>query len=297
MTPVVPPPAGGDRVESSVVAFARDIKLEHSVFALPFAFIGCLSAVHVGAGAISWRLAGLVLAAMFFARTAAMGFNRWHDAKFDAQNERTKNRAIPAGRLSRPTALAFTLSAAALFVLVAFVINRTAGFLSPVALLVILGYSTTKRWTSASHLVLGLSLAMAPAGGWIAVAGSLESRPMLLAAAVLCWVTGFDILYALMDLEFDRRSGLYSIPARFGERFARLAAQLLHGIAFVALVLAGRALGLGIGWFSATAVVAICLVAQHLLSRDRTKIPQAFFHLNAGVGFIMLAGFLFDTLP
>ncbi len=280
---------------AQLFAFTRDIKLEHTLFALPFAFIGALAAQRAGPGEITPRLGLLILAAMVTARTAAMGFNRWHDAPLDARNPRTKNRAIPAGLLDRRTALAASIGCAALFITSASAINLLAGLLSPVALAVILGYSTTKRWTAASHLVLGLSLAMAPAGGWIAVSGGFAPPLFFLAASVLLWVAGFDILYSMMDLEFDKRAGLHSIPARLGERAAMNLSRAFHAGAVVLLWLFGLHTSAGRGWTSATIVTALCLIAEHQLARDKTRIPAAFFHVNAAIGLILLAGFGFDT--
>lgn len=280
------------RVEGPLAAFSRDIKLEHTLFALPFALIGALAAQRTGAGAITPSLLILILAAMVTARTAAMGFNRWHDAPLDAANPRTKDRAIPSGRLASGTALAITIAAAALFTAAAFAINRLAGLLSPLALVVILGYSTTKRWTAASHLVLGLSLAMAPAGGWIAVAGRFAPPLFLLAGAVLFWVAGFDILYAMMDMEFDRGTGLHSIPARLGERAGMTISRVFHLATIALLAGFGEFSALGWGWRGATMLAAACLVAEHILAHDRRKIPTAFFHVNAAIGGIMLAGML-----
>lgn len=289
-----PLPAPGAHAPSPGTAFLRDIKLEHSLFALPFAFIGALSAVHLERGALDLRLALLVLACMVTARTAAMGFNRWHDAGIDAANPRTAGRAIPSGLLPRRAALAYTAAAAVAFLVLAALINPLCGSLAPLALLVILGYSTAKRWTTLAHLILGLALSLGAGGGWVAVAGTIEIAPAVLMAAVLCWVAGFDILYALMDLEFDRARGLHSIPARFGERGAYAASRALHAASILFLVAFGAAAGLGTGWFAGTSLTAASLVAQQVLARDRTRIPVAFFHLNAGVGFLLLAGLAWD---
>jgi 4-hydroxybenzoate polyprenyltransferase len=277
-----------------IIALVRDIKLEHSLFALPFAFIGAVAAARSGAGELTLRTGALVLLCMIFARTAAMGFNRWMDAEIDRANPRTSGRAIPSGRLSPGVVLATVIVASGLFISTAALINPLCGYLSPLALVVILGYSTTKRWTALSHLVLGLSLAMSPAGGWLAVAGAFALPLWILAAAVIFWVAGFDVLYSLQDVDFDRGRGLHSIPARLGERAAYGLSRLFHLLAAVALFTFGNLTALGAGWFAASAATTLCLVAQQLLARDRNRIPVAFFHLNASIGFILLAGLLFD---
>lgn len=245
-------------------------------------------------GVITGRSAGLILLAMIFARTAAMGFNRWMDASLDAKNPRTSGRAIPSGRLPAGSALTYSAISSLLFMATAFQINMLCGRLSPLALLVILGYSTAKRWTSWSHVILGLSLAMAPAGGWLAITGEFHLILFLLSGAVLCWVAGFDILYALMDIDFDRSAGLYSIPSRFGKEKAYGISRILHGVCILILLIAGREMFAGFGWYLAVTVVALCLLCEQILVRDPAKIPIAFFHLNASIGFILLAGFVID---
>ncbi len=274
--------------------FLRDIKLEHSLFALPFAFTGALAAVHLGQGVLDARTGILVLGCMVTARTAAMGFNRWLDAPLDRENPRTAGRAIPSGRVSRRATLTWSLSAAVLFLILAALINPLCGFLAPVALAVILGYSTAKRWTMLAHVILGLGLSLAAGGGWVAVAGSVAAPPALLMLAVIGWVAGFDILYSLMDLDFDRSQGLHSIPARLGERNAYIASRVAHVACILALVAFGSIARLGPGWMASTAATAACLATQQVLARDRRRIPIAFFHLNAGVGFLLLAGIAWD---
>jgi len=202
------------------------IKFEHTLFALPFAFLGMLLAAG---GWPSWRVVFWIVVAMIGARSAAMGFNRLADRSIDAANPRTSSRALPAGLVSPAAVALFVAASAALLVLAAWQLNPLALALSPLALAIVLGYSYTKRFTWASHLVLGLSLSGAPLGAWIAVRGDVTAVPLLLSAAVLLWVAGFDILYALQDLDFDRRSGLHSIPARFGVRGALWLSGALPG--------------------------------------------------------------------
>lgn len=272
--------------------FARDIKLEHSLFALPFAFIGALTASRAGAGAIYAPLAAKVLLAMVFARTAAMGFNRYLDAEIDAANPRTAGRAIPSGRLSEGTSIIAIASSAILFMIAAFSINSLAGRLAPAALAIVLGYSATKRFTSWSHLILGLALSLAPAGGWVAVAGTFDSSILPLMLGVLFWVAGFDVLYSLQDADFDRSHGLFSIPARFGDTVSYGLSRVFHATAVVCLIHFGEIFHLGNPWRICSAVTAAILVTEHVLARDKKKIPVVFFNLNAAVGFVLLAGFV-----
>lgn len=281
---------GGELAE-----FSHDIKLEHSLFALPFAFIGALGPVHLGTAIpLSFMAIIFILLAMFFARTAAMGFNRLHDAKIDRENPRTSSRAIPAGRLRPRTARSFVIISSAAFIAVSFEINQLAGWLSIPALAIVLGYSTTKRFTNWSHLVLGLALSLAPAGGWIAVSGRLDQPVLFVMAGVILWVAGFDILYSLQDIEFDKEHGLRSVPARFGPGTARIIAAGFHILAVSAFWIYGSSLRLGAGWEIACLLTAVTLATEHYLAKDRNRIPVAFFHLNSVIGFILLIGFLFD---
>jgi len=269
------------------------IKVQHTVFALPFAVVG---AVYAKRGVpTAWECAWL-LAAMVAARSAAMAFNRAVDARFDAENPRTRSRAIPQGRLSPGFALAFAGVMAALFVLSAGMLNPLVFALSPVALIVTLGYSYTKRFTPLCHFVLGLGLALAPAGAWLAVRPEFDNFPLLVSGAVLLWVAGFDILYACEDVDFDRRAGLRSIPASLGIPRALALSAFCHA-AVVALLAAAVALhGLG-GWFVAgLAAIAVLLAWEHALVRpdDLRRVNQAFFHVNAAVSVTLGAAALLD---
>jgi 4-hydroxybenzoate polyprenyltransferase len=259
------------------------IKIGHSVLALPFAFMGAVMAAR---GLPEGRTLFYILVAMVGARSAAMAFNRLADAGFDAANPRTADRALPAGRISRGATVVFTLSSAAVFMGAAAQLNQLCFLLSPLALLVILGYSLTKRFTAASHLVLGLSLGLAPLGGWLAVRGDLSGAVVVLAGAVLFWVAGFDILYALQDEDFDRAVGLRSLPARLGQTWSRRLAALCHLLAVLGFGLTGRLAGLGPIYAGAVVVSAMILLIQHLLlsAREPLKLPPAFFTLNGLVG-------------
>ncbi|MHB9072779.1 MAG: UbiA-like polyprenyltransferase [Desulfobaccales bacterium] len=268
---------------SNLFELLEMIKIGHSVLALPFAFMGAILAAR---GLPDGRTIFYILAAMVGARSAAMAFNRLADARFDAANPRTADRALPAGKISRRATILFIVVSAVIFMGAAAQLNRVCFVLSPVALLVILGYSYTKRYTAASHLVLGLSLGLAPVGGWLAVRADLSSAVLVLAGAVLFWVAGFDILYALQDEDFDRRVGLFSLPARVGQTWARRLAALCHLLAALGFALTGRLASLGPIYTGAVVVSALILLIQHLsLSvREPLRLPPVFFTLNGLVG-------------
>jgi len=265
------------------------IKWEHSVFALPFALCGAMLAAR--GWPTAWQLVWIAIA-MIGARSAAMAFNRLVDADIDAANPRTKMRAIPAGALSRKFVVVFVAVSAALLLLAAWRLNRLAFYLSPVALAVVLLYSFTKRFTRWSHLVLGFALGIAPAAAWIAVRGSLDPRILLLTAAVTFWVAGFDVLYACQDYDFDRQSGLYSIPRFVGIGNALWIARALHLVMLALLAALVVVFGLGKFALAGVVVVAVLLLYEHSLVRahDLSKLNAAFFTMN---GVIAVVFFLF----
>jgi len=267
------------------------IKIEHTLFALPFAFLGAVLAAK--GLPTAWQLLWIVVA-MVGARSAAMAFNRITDRSFDAKNPRTASRALPAGLLSVGFVWAFTLTSAALFLLAAALLNRLTLILSPVALACLLLYSGTKRWTQFSHLVLGACLSMAPTGAWIAVRGTIaDPAPLLLSLVVLLWTAGFDVLYACQDYDFDRREGLKSIPARVGIARALWIARALHALAFLALVWLFVVTQLGSLAFAGVIATGVLLVYQHRLIRaeDLSRLNAAFFTTNAFVSVILFATF------
>jgi 4-hydroxybenzoate polyprenyltransferase len=267
------------------------IKIEHTLFALPFAFLGAVLAAN---GLPSLQQILWIVVAMVGARSAAMAFNRIADRDFDARNPRTAKRALPAGLLSVGFVWAFTIVSAAVFLLAAAMLNRLTLLLAPVALGSVLLYSLTKRWTQFSHLVLGWCLSIAPTGAWIAVRGEIGSAvPLLLSLVVLLWTAGFDVLYACQDYDFDRREGLRSIPARIGIARALWISRALHAGAFVALF--GLYLITGLGPFALAGVIAtgVLLIYQHRLVRadDLGRLNAAFFTTNAFVSVILLVTF------
>lgn len=269
------------------------IKIEHTLFALPFAFLGAtLAAREMGPQPIGFWVTKLlwITVVMVGARSAAMTFNRIADREIDAANPRTANRALPAGLLDARFAWAFTIVAAAMFVIAASQLNRLALLLSPVALGSVLLYSYTKRFTALSHLFLGWCLAIAPSGAWIAIQGRLTVVPVLLSLSVMLWTAGFDVLYACQDYEFDRRAGLHSIPQRFGVGKALWIARAIHALMFVSLVLFFWAAQLGLLGLAGVITTGALLVYQHSIIRadDLSRLNAAFFTTNAFVSVILL---------
>ena len=267
------------------------IKIEHTLFALPFAFLGAVLAAN---GMPSLRQILFIVGAMVGARSSAMAFNRIADRGYDAQNPRTASRAIPAGQLSVLFVWVFTLVAAALFLFSAAMLNKLTLILAPVALASVWLYSYSKRWTALSHIVLGWCLCIAPTGAWIAVKGDLTSPiPLLLSLVVLLWTAGFDVLYACQDYEFDRTVGLHSIPAHFGIASALWISRTLHGAAFLALLTLYFVTGLGLPALIGVIATAALLAYQHRLVRadNLGRLNAAFFTTNAFVSVILLVTF------
>jgi 4-hydroxybenzoate polyprenyltransferase len=264
------------------------VKFSHTVFALPFA----LAATALAARGHGITLAQIVaiLVAMAGARTAAMGFNRIIDRRIDARNPRTAGREIPTGKVSVLSAALLTAISAAVFMAAAASLGRLCLALSPLVLGLVLGYSFTKRFTWLCHLFLGLAIGIAPAGAWIAVRGDLGAPAIWLVAAVTTWIGGFDILYALSDREFDRRAGIYSIPARFGVPAALVISALLHVGTLAALVAAGYSAGLGTIYFVGVAAVVAIFAYEHSIVRpsDLSRVNVAFFNLNGYVSLVYL---------
>jgi 4-hydroxybenzoate polyprenyltransferase len=265
------------------------IKWEHSIFALPFALTGAMLAANgvPHAAQIFW-----IIVCMVSARSAAMAFNRWADASIDATNPRTASRAIPSGLLSRSFVGGFTLAMIAIFVIAAGQLNHLTLLMSPVALLVVLAYSYTKRFTRWSHLVLGLALGIAPAAAWIAVRGSLDPRIVILTVAVMFWVAGFDLLYSCQDVEHDRAQGLFSVPSTWGVRAAFWIARLMHVAMLALLVWLAQAFALGHYALIGIAAVALLLLYEHTLVSpgNLKRLNAAFFTMN---GVISVVYFLF----
>ena len=270
------------------------IKWEHSIFALPFALTATILAAH---GLPTLRTLGWILVAMVTARSCAMAFNRWADADLDAANPRTRGRAIPAGLLTPGFVLGFTALMAAGFVLSAVELNRLTFYLSPLVLVVLLGYSYMKRVTQWSHLVLGLALGLAPAAAWIAVRGSLDSRILVLTGAVTLWVGGFDVLYACQDFEHDRSAGLHSLPQAIGIPAAFWAARFMHAIMLGLLVWFSALFQFGgAGWLGVIAVSLLLAYEHSIVSPgDLRRLDAAFFTMN-GIIAMVFFGFVATDL-
>lgn len=271
------------------------IKWEHSVFALPFALCGAMLAAR---GIPSGHSLLWIVVAMVSARSAAMAFNRLVDASMDAANPRTRTRALPSGTLSSSFVATFVLLSSAIFLVAACQLNRLAFTLSPVALLVLLLYSYTKRFTRWSHLVLGFALGIAPAGAWIAVRGSFDPRILLLTAAVTFWVGGFDVLYSCQDCEFDQQYGLHSIPRHTGVAAALWIARVFHLLMLILLLSFVLVFSLGKLALLGVAVVALLLAYEHsLVSADNlSKLDAAFFTMNGVISFVFFLFIAGDLL-
>lgn len=271
-----------------ITLYLRMIKFSHSIFALPFAFTAAFIAAS---GMPSLRQVFWIGVAMVAARSAAMGLNRVIDRKIDRENPRTAKREIPAGVIGVGEAVVFIAVSFGVMVFAAWQLNPLCFLLSPVAAAILVLYSYTKRFTWLSHFVLGLAISGGPIGAWIAVTGSFDPRSLLLGFGVIFWLAGFDVLYALQDIEFDRSKGLYSIPGRFGVSRSLLLARLFHAIAYLLLLATGRAFGLGLGYWMGMLVVAGLFLYEHSLVKadDLSKLDMAFFNMN---GYISLTVFV-----
>jgi 4-hydroxybenzoate polyprenyltransferase len=269
------------------------VKFSHTIFAMPFALIGFTLAVSGNEYHFSLRLLVLVILCMVFARNAAMGFNRLADSRFDSLNPRTAKREIPAGRISREEAALFVIINSILFIICAGFINRLTLFLSPVALLIVLGYSLTKRITWLCHFILGLGLSLAPIGAYISVTGTFNILPVVYSFIVLTWVSGFDIIYALQDDEFDRNYNLHSLPSSSGRKNALLISVIVHIATFILIVAAGLTGKGNILYWTGAAIFSVLLVWQHLLVKpdDLSRVTLAFQTTN-GIASILYALFV-----
>jgi 4-hydroxybenzoate polyprenyltransferase len=271
------------------------IKFEHTVFALPFAFIGALLA-RKGLPA-AWQAAWIV-AAMVGARSAAMTFNRIADIRYDKLNPRTSERALPRGSLSMEFAVVFTIIMSALFIFSALQLNVLCFYLSFPTLAILLSYSYTKRFTSLSHIVLGFAVGCAPLAAWLAIRGEFAWPPVLLSAGVMFWVAGFDLIYALQDIEFDRKVKLFSLPAKFGIAPALRISMLFHGATVTLLIATAMLTQLGWIAYAGIAIVAAILYWEHRLvtPQDLSRINVAFFNLNGYISILLLLTFAGDIL-
>jgi 4-hydroxybenzoate polyprenyltransferase len=280
----------------AVSRFGRMVKIEHTLFALPFALAAAAIAAR-GHGVSVARVAGIVIA-MAGARTAAMGFNRIVDRHIDARNPRTASRELPAGAISLRAAWTLTLVATGVFLAAAAALGPLCLALSPIALALLFGYSYTKRFTALCHVFLGLAIAGGPAGAWIAVRGDFGWAPGLLMLAVAAWIAGFDILYALADRDFDRGAGLHSIPARLGVTGSLIVSASLHVVTAGALLALAPVADLGLAYLAGVIVVIVLLCYEHAIVRpsDLSRLDMAFFTLNGYVSMAFMVATLVDVL-
>lgn len=273
------------------------IKFSHTVFAIPFAIIGFLLAVTLKENTFDVKLFFLVILCMVFARSAAMAFNRYIDRDIDKLNPRTNKREIPSGTIKAPSALAFVILNCILFISTTWFINKICFYLSPVALMIVLGYSLTKRFTFLCHIILGIGLSLAPIGAYLAVSGTFDLLPLLFSFLVLFWVSGFDIIYALQDEEFDKINNLKSLPVKLGKKNALLLSSLLHLLSFIFIIAAGYLANFGVWYWIGAALFSGLLIYQHTLvkANDLSKVNLAFFTTN-GIAAVVFSFFVFLEL-
>jgi 4-hydroxybenzoate polyprenyltransferase len=275
-----------------IALYLRMIKFSHSIFALPFAFT---SALIAASGIPAGRQIFWIVIAMVGARSGAMGLNRLIDRDIDSRNPRTANRELPRGLIGVGETVLFVVVSFGIMIVAAAMLNRLCLYLSPVAVVVLFLYSYTKRFTWLSHFVLGISISAAPLGAWIAVQGNVEPSVIPLVAAVVFWLAGFDVLYALQDLDFDRQYGLYSIPKRFGIRRSLYFARIFHTISYLLLVANGMLFGLGSFYWAGMCITAALFIYEHSLIKenDLSKLDMAFLNMN---GYISMTVFIFTLI-
>jgi len=275
-----------------IILYLQMIKFSHSIFALPFAFTAALTAAS---GIPSLKQIFWIIVAMVSARSGAMGLNRIIDIKIDAANPRTANRELPSGKIKTSNAVLFALISFAVLIFAAYMLNPLCLKLSPIAVGVLFLYSYTKRFTWLSHIVLGIAISAAPLGAWIAVRGAFNAEILPLAFAVVFWLAGFDVLYALQDVEFDRSHGLHSIPERFGIKDSLLFSRVFHVIAWGLLALTGLFFNLGIFYWLGMAAAGGLFIYEHSLVKhdDLSRLDMAFFNMN---GYISMTVFVFTLL-
>lgn len=285
------------KISAKITNYLSLVKFAHTIFALPFALLGFSLATIHHSGSLSWKLLALVLLCMLFARNAAMSFNRWADRDIDEVNPRTAQREIPARKIGQRSALVFSISNAVLFIIATWFINPLCFWLSPIALMVILGYSLTKRFTALSHFVLGMGLALAPTGAYLAVTGTFDWIPVIISLSVLCWVSGFDIIYALQDDDFDRENHLRSIPVMLGRKKALNLSLVLHIITAILLSFAGWVGDFKTIYWIGLVIFSILLFYQHTIVKynDLRRVNVAFFTLN-GIASIVFSLFAITDL-
>jgi 4-hydroxybenzoate polyprenyltransferase len=269
------------------------VKINHTIFSLPFAMIGFFLAVRTHEQNLSWRLLLLVVLCILFARNAAMGFNRYVDREFDKKNPRTATREIPSNVISPGAALAFVIINAGLFIGASYLLNLLCFLLSPVALLVVLGYSLTKRFTYLSHVFLGIGLALAPIGAYLAVAARFDPLPLIYSFVVIFWVAGFDVLYSLQDMDFDRAESLKSLPARLGRVNALILSAVFHVCAIILVIAAGLTGDFHLLYWIGASIFSILLCYEHIIIKptDISRVNLAFATMN-GMASVIFSAFV-----
>jgi len=276
------------------------VTFSHTIFAMPFAFIGFFLAITTTAYTFEWQKLLLMVLCMVFARNSAMAFNRYLDRDIDAKNPRTKQRDIPSGRISPAAALIFTLLNCGLFITATWFINTLCFYLSPIALLVVLGYSATKRFTFLCHLVLGLGLSLAPIGAYLVVTGQFALLPLFFSLSVLCWVSGFDIIYALQDEDFDRSEKLHSIPSKMGKVNALRLSTFLHVLSALFVITPVFFMPMSFGYLYYAGLIVFCamLIYQHMLVKphDLSRVNFAFMTTNGIASVVFAVFFLLDRI-
>ena len=282
---------------SKLVDYSSLVKISHTIFSLPFAMIGFFLALKTQGGHLDFRSLAFVLLCVFFARNAAMGFNRYADREFDKKNPRTAAREIPQAIIHPRSALVFVILNALMFMLSSYFLNILCFFLSPVALLVVLGYSLTKRFTYLSHLFLGLGLALAPIGAYLAITARFDLLPLIYSVVVIFWVAGFDILYALQDISFDESENLKSLPVTLGKRNALVLSAVFHGIAVILVAFGGIFGHCGYLYWIGAAIFTILLCYEHIIVKpeDISRVNLAFATLN-GMASVIFASFVIADL-
>ena len=282
---------------SKIATYFSLVKINHTIFSLPFAMIGFFLGVKTNGENLNLRLFLLVLLCVFFARNAAMGFNRYADREFDKKNPRTALREIPSAIIQPKSALAFVIINALLFMLASFFLNILCFILSPIALLVVLGYSLTKRFTCLSHLFLGLGLALAPIGAYLAVTARFALLPLIYSFIVIFWVAGFDILYALQDINFDKSAGLKSLPVLMGKRNALILSAIFHVTAILLVVYGGITGHVGFLYWIGATIFTILLGYEHFIVKpnDISRVNLAFATMN-GMASVIFACFVIGDL-
>ncbi len=280
---------------NSFKAFVKMIKLEHTVFALPFAFVGMFLAAN---GMPSWDVILWIVVAMIGARSAAMGLNRYADAEIDARNPRTASREIPAGNISKKSTIIYIAFSLLIYFTAAFMLNRLTAILSPIPVLIFILYAYAKRFTNFCHIILGIALGLAPVCAWIAVTGTIDLPPFILGLAILAWVSGFDILYAIQDIDYDREEGLYSIPAALGVQGSLITARLLHVTAVILFIALTGVSNLGYIYLAGVLISAAFMAYEHsLISKDDlSKLNVAFFNMNAYISITIMVFSIVDIL-